>query len=42
MKSPLIAFLLAASGMVGAHAAELVVSMDLVDVAGKQACGVIK
>jgi Cu-Zn family superoxide dismutase len=37
MKSPLIAFLLAASGMAGAHAAERVVSMDLVDAAGKQA-----
>ena len=35
MKSPLIAFLLAASGMAGAHAAERVISMDLVDAAGK-------
>ena len=37
MKSPLIAFLLAASSMAGAHAAERVISMDLVDAAGKQA-----
>jgi hypothetical protein len=42
MTSPLIAFLPAASGMAGAHAAERVISMDLVDAAGKQACGVIK
>ena len=37
MKTQLIAFLLAASGLAGAHAADRVVSMDLVDTAGKQA-----
>lgn len=37
MKTQLIVFLLASSGLVGVHAADRVVSMDLVDTAGKQA-----
>ncbi|HWR96525.1 MAG TPA: superoxide dismutase [Cu-Zn] SodC [Arenimonas sp.] len=37
MKTQLITFLLASSGLAGVHAADRVVSMDLVDTAGKQA-----